>query len=562
MPASLPLFNARQHAKSQAEEEARRLRSELQAETKRREAAEQKLKEVEEVRAAAWRQTQAHQAEMAQRDAAHQAQLEAARQELQQARASASSAAPSSSQAPATSSAAASSADDEDAHLTRCEVGLRQHIELLREHERLQRKLADAQRKGKAKATGVFDTAGDLEIKVSRNVELRELCSSVSAYWATRGGRTLRRLWLLKRGNRNAEGDNFVVTYEGEDGYDDGGLTAEMFRTALEQAFASRQHFECPDGGTALPRAPPPDLRDNGELHYEQLALIGALCLKAMLDEMPIGPQLARFAYDFLVDEHRPVAHGALRDLPSAMAAMRDHDPSMASTFENAMKDREAWEGSVDAFEELLGSRAAAARGWDHREKVVLDMCKHVLFDKRAKALRAFRDGFVLSAGEGSDGGSLLDLSPQLANLSGAQLARLMGGDTFRSVDDFLKIVAFEQAPPADDPPLLRQEWHREAKRVFERFAFMVKNFWTPRQCADFLTWATGLRAVPRGADLSITIRLALTDTKGDPCTKKYLPWSSTCARTVWLPPYTTATQMIDQIAVAIAHQNDGFQIK
>ena len=91
----------------------------------------------------------------------------------------------------------------------------------------------------------------------------------------------------------------------------------------------------------------------------QQLALIGALCLKAMLDEMPIGPQLARFAYDFLVDEHRPVAHGALRDLPSAMAAMRDHDPSMASTFENAMKDREAWEGSVDAFEELLGSRAA-----------------------------------------------------------------------------------------------------------------------------------------------------------------------------------------------------------
>ena len=181
-----PLFNQRQHAKSQAEEEARRLRSELQAETKRREAAEQKLKEVEQVRAAAWRQTQAHQAEMAQRDAAHQAQLEAARQEVQQARASASSAAPSSSQAPATSSAAASSADDEDAHLTRCEVGLRQHIELLREHERLQRKLADAQRKGKAKATGVFDTAADLEIKVSRNVELRELCSSVSAYWAGR----------------------------------------------------------------------------------------------------------------------------------------------------------------------------------------------------------------------------------------------------------------------------------------------------------------------------------------------------------------------------------------
>ena len=201
VPASSPLFNPRQHAKSQAEEEARRLRLELHAETKRREAAEQKVKEVEEqVRAAAWRQTQAHQAEMAQRDAAHQAQLEAARQEVQQARASASSSAQasasSSSQAPASSSAAASSADDEDADLTRCEVGLRQHIELLREHERLQRKLADAQRKGKAKATGVFDTAGDLEIKVSRNVELRELCSSVSAYWATRGGRTLRRLWL------------------------------------------------------------------------------------------------------------------------------------------------------------------------------------------------------------------------------------------------------------------------------------------------------------------------------------------------------------------------------
>ena len=68
VPASLPLFNQRQHAKSQAEEEAAAA-LELQAETKRREAAEQKVKEVEEVRAAAWRQTQAHQAEMAQRDA-------------------------------------------------------------------------------------------------------------------------------------------------------------------------------------------------------------------------------------------------------------------------------------------------------------------------------------------------------------------------------------------------------------------------------------------------------------------------------------------------------------
>ena len=212
-----------------------------------------------------------------------------------------------------------------------------------------------------------------------------------------------------------------MVTYEGEDEYDDGGLTAEMFRTALEQAFASRSHFDYPEGGTALP-APPPSDSSDPEHHYEQLFYVGAICLKALLDELPIGPQLARFAYDFLVDEHRPVAQNALRDLPSAMATLRDHDPGMASTFENAMKDRETWEGSVDAFEELLGSRRGGARVGPPR-KVVLDMCKHVLFDKRAKALRAFRDGFVLSAGEGSDGGSLLDLSPQLANLSGAQLA-------------------------------------------------------------------------------------------------------------------------------------------
>ena len=97
------------------------------------------------------------------------------------------------------------------------------------------------------------------------------------------------------------------------------------------------------------------------------------------------------------------------------------------------------------------------------------------------------------------------------------------------------------------------------AKAVFEVFQW-VGSSWTPKQCADFLTWATGLRAVPRGADLSITIRLALTDTKGDPCTEKYLPWSSTCARTVWLPPYGSTSQsgvaqMRDQIAVAIAQK-------
>ena len=61
-----------------------------------------------------------------------------------------------------------------------------------------------------------------------------------------------------------------------------------MFRTALEQAFTSVLTSTAPMV-VRLAEAPPPDLRDNGELHYEQLALIGALCLKAMLDEMPIG---------------------------------------------------------------------------------------------------------------------------------------------------------------------------------------------------------------------------------------------------------------------------------
>ena len=104
---------------------------------------------------------------------------------------------------------------------------------------------------------------------------------------------------------------------------------------------------------------------------------------------------------------------------------------------------------------------------------------------------RAFRDGFVLSAGEGSDGGSLLDLSPQLANLVGAQLARLMGGDVFRSVDDFLKIVAFEQEPPAEDAPRLKQEWRRMAKNVFAMFEMVARN-WTPRLCADFVDVGDG----------------------------------------------------------------------
>ena len=84
-----------------------------------------------------------------------------------------------------------------------------------------------------------------------------------------------------------------------------------------------------------------------------------------MLVEPPI-PALSWRASssDFLVDdEHRPVAQNALRDLPSAMATLRDHDPGMASTFENAMKDRVTWEASVDAFEELLGSaRGGGAR--------------------------------------------------------------------------------------------------------------------------------------------------------------------------------------------------------
>ena len=140
------------------------------------------VKEVEEqVRAAAWRQTQAHQAEMAQRDAAHQAQLEAARQEVQQARASASSAGTLLEPGAGVVLRRGVLSRRRGCDLTRCEVGLRQHIELLREHEQLQRWLADAQRKSEGEGDRRLRHGCDLEIRVSRERSSSALCSSVSA---------------------------------------------------------------------------------------------------------------------------------------------------------------------------------------------------------------------------------------------------------------------------------------------------------------------------------------------------------------------------------------------
>ena len=54
---------------------------------------------------------------------------------------------------------------------------------LLREHERLQRKLADAQRKGKAKATGVFDAAGKRMIWRSYELHQKTYCDPVQLYY-------------------------------------------------------------------------------------------------------------------------------------------------------------------------------------------------------------------------------------------------------------------------------------------------------------------------------------------------------------------------------------------
>ena len=123
-----------------------------------------------------------------------------------------------------------------------------------------------------------------------------------------------------------------------------------------------------------------------------------------------------------------------IREVDPLQGALRD--PEAYKDLENAQTEVARLRSLLKAAARCYTTEQARARRKEKRDKEKALRLAEAEKNKasrqaaaaaaeanRLKRGRAFRDGFVLSAGEGSDGGSLLDLSPQLANLSGAQLA-------------------------------------------------------------------------------------------------------------------------------------------
>ena len=72
--------------------------------------------------------------------------------------------------------------------------------------------------------------------------------------------------------------------------------------------------------------------------HHERLRLAGAALLKCVLEGYAIGPELARFTFDHLVEDERPFhiadssdANGAFSSAREAYRALCDFAPNFAS---------------------------------------------------------------------------------------------------------------------------------------------------------------------------------------------------------------------------------------
>lgn len=278
------------------------------------------------------------------------------------------------------------------------------------------------------------------------------------------------------------------VTFEGEDGVDEGGLTVEMFRLFFDGALdAASGLFESSGGDVVLPKP----RRD--QTFLSRMEAFGRALVTACYEGCGAPPRLGPSMFKFLARGARHDSAGdgrALRDLQkfdpqlgASLEYMLTHSPETGTDWGLEFDDAEL--GSLSEQE-----RPRAVNEANKHSFVVLKV-RYVLTESRLDALLALRRGFENALYELSP-----EASPFLKLFSSTDWRVMLSSDDddlkTEQVVDTLKFVGFPNSSIIPD--------------AFRRTcaSFSIDSL------RRFLVFATGSPSLPRNRSQDFSIQVLL----------------------------------------------------
>lgn len=305
------------------------------------------------------------------------------------------------------------------------------------------------------------------------------------------------------------------VTFDGEAGVDEGGLTVEMFRIffdgALEHAAGL---FESSGGDVVLPRPAPKEPPSQRAAFLSKMEAFGRALVTACYEGCGAPPRLGPSMFKFLARGARHVSAGdgrALRDL-------QKFDPQLGASFEymltHAPEDGADW--GLDFNDVPTAAESEQAQDSARRQprpvteankhSFVVMKVRHVLTECRIDSLQALRRGFETALSELSP-----EASPFLKLFSSTDWRVMLSSDDDdlkpEQVIDSLKFVGFPRASLIPDA----------LRRACESFSTDTLR--------RFLVFATGSPSLPRNSrEFEIQVRSVLSRTEGPPVLIRFGP--------------------------------------
>ena len=314
---------------------------------------------------------------------------------------------------------------------------------------------------------------------------------------------------------------NTVVTFVGEAGIDQGGLTADMHSSFWREVLKPEHGLfeQLAEGGAHLPKA---------DADPEQLALVGRFLLKSIIDDHPTGPGVSTFLLEFLSGAHET---RAFRDThPSySLQLLANVDATVAQGWSTLLQttDRnlEASFLTMDDFDDALPDEPLART---NVTRAVVAGCRRKLLSDRSVALAALRRGFTM--------GGKLDLGLQLAQHRNADLALLLQGRATISSAEMLDCFDWTE-PPAG------------CAAAVEHLRTAIEEGDTHLDAPGrllLLRFCTGLNALPVSG-LTRKITFNLLDK-----THAHLPDPHTCTHELDLPAYNSKAELLEKLLMVL----------
>jgi len=320
---------------------------------------------------------------------------------------------------------------------------------------------------------------------------------------------------------------NTNVSFQGELGVDEGGLTAEMHALFWHEVCQPAHRLFEPYGddevdGRYLPKRGAP---------LDQLENVGRVLLKSIIDDHPTGALLDRFLFLHLrnricFDTERP---------REALQMLTEFAPALAKQWQWALEasDDELGWLTLDMFHKSLGDGAVTR---DNVAAAVVAGCRRVLLAGREEELKALERGFTFCG--------KVDLTLQLAPIPAEQMLLMVRGKDELSAEDLLGCFRWPEADEATAGAaahlrtVITCRLDQKARRLL-------------------LRWCTARSTLPvDGLKEKVSIYLLIPESQLSP--DEYFPRSHTCYPSIELPAYSSADVLLQRLQVALVELAHG----